>query len=297
MRVISAPATEKALKEESPQQTVQVASVSTKSEEKHTLAMFTTEYLEHMNQVLSQQSLEAVLEWCCTSLPNLSQVTSFGSTGMVIIHALHKLGKKMPTIFLDTLYHFEETIAHAKDTQKKYGLDLHWFHCKLASTRADFERIFDSTDMWSSNPHKYEQLTKVEPLERALQELNVSSWISGRRRDQGGMRNELQILEIDEFDGRLKVNPLAYWSKDEIWAYLKREGVPYNPLFDKSYTSIGDSVTTKKVTDPSQGERAGRFYQFQEKTECGIHNRRKPQAAVPQIDQAPNNLTNIISTV
>jgi len=99
------------------------------------------------------------------------------------------------------------------------------------------------------------------------------------------MRNELQILEIDEVDGRLKVNPLAFWSKDEVWAYLKREGVPYNPLFDKSYTSIGDSVTTTKNSDPNQGERAGRFYQFKEKTECGIHNRRKPQTVIPQTDQ------------
>jgi len=291
MRVILAPAEKTIAQEESPaqQQQKEVVSVPIRSE-RHTLDMFTTEYLAQMNEVLSQQSLEAVLEWCCTALPELVQVTSFGSTGMVIIHALHKLNKKMPTIFLDTLYHFEETIEHAKETQKKYGLDLHWYHCKLASTRAEFERIFQSTDLWISNPHKYEQLTKVEPLERALDELKVSSWISGRRRDQGGMRNELQILEIDEVDGRLKVNPLAYWSKDEIWSYLRREGVPYNPLFDKSYTSIGDSVTTKQNADPNQGERAGRFYQFgAAKTECGIHNRKKPQVVVPLVDQAPTN--------
>jgi len=253
------------------------------------LAMFTVEYLAHLNQVLAQQSLEAVLEWCCTSLPNLVQTTSFGSTGMVIIHALHKLGKQVPTIFLDTLYHFEETLDHAKQVEQQYGLEVHWYKCKLAQTRADFERIFDSKDMWVSNPHKYEQLTKVEPLERALHELKVSSWISGRRRDQGGMRNELQILELDEVDGRLKVNPLAFWSKEEVWGYLKREGVPYNPLFDQSYTSIGDSVNTIKNDDPSKGERAGRFFQFEQKTECGIHTRR--QQVVPQTDQPNPNPT------
>jgi phosphoadenosine phosphosulfate reductase len=298
MKLISTPKEKAVEKEESPaQQNVQVqAPVSTEKSEKHTLAMFTTEYLKHMNQVLSQQSLEAVLEWCCAALPELVQVTSFGSTGMVMIHALHKLNKKVPTVFLDTLYHFEETIEHAKDTQKKYGLALHWYHSRLASTRADFERIYDSKDMWISNPHKYEQLTKVEPLERALHELKVSSWMSGRRRDQGGLRNELQILEIDEVDGRLKVNPLAHWSKDEVWGYLKREGVPYNPLYDKSYTSIGDSVNTMKNADPSQGERAGRFYQFQEKTECGIHTRRKPQVVIPLTDQAPNSTPLIISS-
>lgn len=85
---------------------------------------------------------------------------------------------------MDTLYHFEETLEHARQVETKYNLKTHWYRCKLASTRADFERIFDSTDMWVSNPHKYEQLTKVEPLERALHELKVNAWISGRRRDQ-----------------------------------------------------------------------------------------------------------------
>jgi len=248
------------------------------------LAMFTTEYLQQMNEVLSQQSLESVLEWCCLSLPRLVQVSSFGAPGMVIVHALHKMGKTLPTIFLDTLYHFQETLEHAKQVGVQYGLTVHWYRCKLAQTREDFERIFDSKDMWISNPHKYEQLTKVEPLERALDELKVGAWISGRRRDQGGMRKELQILEIDEVDGRLKVNPLALWTKDEVWNYLKREGVPYNPLFDKSYTSIGDSVTTIKNEDSSKGERAGRFHQFEHKTECGIHNRRRPSLAVPNTD-------------
>jgi len=244
--------------------------------------LFTPEYVQAMNEVLAQQPLEAVLEWCHNSLGNLYQLTSFGSTGMVIIHALHKLGINLPTMFLDTLYHFEETLEHARQVEKEYGLTVHWYRCKIASTRAEFERIFRSTDMWVSEPRKYEQLTKVEPLERALNEHNVGAWISGRRRDQGAMRSDLQILEIDEVDGRVKVNPLAFWTKEEVWSYLRREGVPYNPLFDKSYTSIGDSVTTVRNEDPSKGERAGRFYQFTNKTECGIHNRKvRP---VPDID-------------
>jgi len=287
MRVVATPADEHNGATQDPQPTAPATPTDTPA------VLFTSEYLEHMNQVLAQQSLDAVLEWCCTSLPNLFQVTSFGSTGMVMIHALHKLGKKVPVVFLDTLYHFEETLEHAKQVEQQYGLQLHWYRCKLASTRADFERIFKCNDMWVSNPHKYEQLTKVEPLERALQELKVQSWMSGRRRDQGGMRSELQILELDEVDGRLKVNPLALWTKQEVWDYLRREGVPYNPLFDQSYTSIGDAVTTKKNDDPKQGERAGRFYQFEQKTECGIHTRRKG-VTIPQIDLAPPSTPNTV---
>jgi len=238
------------------------------------------EYLHSLNHLLTQKPLEEVLLWCYRSLPGLFQVTSFGSTGMVIIHALHKLNIKIPTIFLDTLYHFEETLEHARQVEKQYEMEVYWYHCKLAATREEFERVFMSKNMWVEDPAKYEQLTKVEPLERALGERNVCAWITGRRRDQGGMRSDLPILEVDPVDGRLKVNPLAHWTKDEIWAYLRREGVPYNPLFDRSYTSIGDSVTTAKSDGTQNGERANRFYQFEGKTECGIHNRPRPKPLI-----------------
>jgi len=231
-----------------------------------------------MNQVLAQQPLGTVLEWCYNSLPNFFQVTSFGSAGMVIIHELSKLNLQIPVIFLNTLYHFEETLEHAKAVEKKYNLEVHWYRCPKAENREEFERVYKSNDMWISHPRRFEYLTKVEPLERALGELKVSAWITGRRREQGGMRTQLPILEID-VDGRIKVNPLAHWSREEVWAYLSREGVPYNPLFDKSYASIGDTVTTTKTTDLNQGERSGRFHQFGgAKTECGIHIRRAPQA-------------------
>jgi len=253
------------------------------------LGGFTDAYLETMNQVLSQQPLSAVLEWCCKSLPNFHQVTSFGSAGMVVIHELHKLNLNVPSIFLNTLYHFAETLEHARAVEKKYNIIVHWYRCPQAETREEFEKVFKSTDMWISHPRRYEYLTKVEPLERALTELKVGAWITGRRRDQGGLRTELPILELD-VDGRIKVNPLAHWTRQEVWDYLAREGVPYNPLFDKSYASIGDTVTTSQTTDPSSGERSGRFYQFDgKKTECGIHIRRAPT----QKDDALPNLSNL----
>jgi len=245
------------------------------------LAGFTDEYLQSMNLVLSQQPLGTVLEWCYNSLPKFFQVTSFGSAGMVIIHELAKLNLQIPVIFLNTLYHFEETLEHAKAVEKKYNLTVVWYQCPKANSREEFERVYKSNDMWISHPRRFEYLTKVEPLERALGELKVGAWITGRRREQGGLRTQLPILELD-VDGRIKVNPLAHWSREEVWAYLSREGVPYNPLFDKSYASIGDTVTTTKTTDLSLGERSGRFYQFGgAKTECGIHIRRAPAPQAP----------------
>jgi len=244
----------------------------------------TQEHLEKLNAALAQCTLEEVLTWCFAALPTLSkgalvQVTSFGSTGMCILHAMSKLGLKTPVVFLDTLYHFQETLDHARRVSEKYKLDMRMYRNLEASTRAEFETLYKSTNMWISDPHRFEQLTKVGPLERALNELNVGAWITGRRADQGGLRQNMQILEMDPSDGRIKVNPLANWNRDRIWSYLRNEGIPYNRLYDQSYTSIGDTVTTTKNEDASQGERAGRFYQFEgTKTECGIHNRKRRAA-------------------
>lgn len=258
--------------------------------------LFSEEYLKYINQVLSQQPLDKVLEWCYRSLPNLFQVTSFGSVGMVIIHTMRKLNMKIPVIFINTLYHFAETLEHAKQVESDYNLTVSWYRCPQASTREEFEQVFGSKDMWISDPPRYEQLTKVEPLERALNENKVSAWITGRRRDQGGLRTDLQIIEVDPADGRIKVNPLAHWSKDEVWGYLRNEGVPYNPLYDQSYTSIGDAVNTTKNTEPEKGERAGRFYQFEgTKTECGIHTRRRQRKEAAQ--QSSGNSENIVNSI
>jgi len=241
---------------------------------------FSDEYLQSINQVLAGQSLASVLEWCYSSLPNFYQVTSFGSAGMVVIHELSKLNIQVPVIFLNTLYHFEETLEHARAVEKKYNLTVYWYKCPKAENREEFEKEHKSNDMWISHPRRFEYLTKVEPLERALSELKVGAWATGRRREQGALRTDLPILEIDAVDGRIKVNPLAHWTREEVWAYLAREGVPYNPLFDQSYASVGDTVTTTKTTDLSQGERSGRFHQFGgAKTECGIHIRRAPPQA------------------
>ena len=113
----------------------------------------------------------------------------------------------------------------------------------------------------------------MEPLERALRELKVRAWITGRRRDQGGSRANVEVLEFD-VDGRLKVNVLASWSWEDVWQYIHDNKVPYNPLYDQSYKSIGDYHSTRPV-EADGDERSGRFYHQEEKTECGIHNRWK----------------------
>jgi len=230
--------------------------------------------LDALNSRLESLSLTELLQWCA-SLSDIAQVTSFGSSGMVIIHELrNKLHSNLPVIFVDTLHHFQETIDFADRVSDVYDLNLHTYHCSFADTQKEFEEKVGDTQLWLNNPQQYDYHAKVEPLERALQELDIKIWITGRRRDQGGDRKSLPIVEIDPSDGRIKVNPLANWSSEDVWTYLKNNHVMWNPLHERGYKSIGDKMTTRPVSK-DESERSGRFYQIPEKTECGIHNRPK----------------------
>ena len=201
------------------------------------------------------------------SLPNLLQSTSFGATGMVIIDMLHKLNIELPVLFIDTLHHFPETLEHAEASREHYGFELKVYRCKDAQTQPEFESKYGA-ELWKLESEKYDQLVKVEPQKRALRELDTFAWINGRRRSQGGERSSLAILEFD-VDGRLKINPLATWTFDQVWNYIHDNNVPYNRLHDQGYKSIGDKMTTFPVGE-SEDERAGRW-QGSSKTECGIH--------------------------
>jgi len=234
-----------------------------------TSAKFDKDAIALINHALAKQSPQVILEWCLDNLPNLFQVSSFQPSGMVIMDMLQKMGRQIPTIFLDTLHHFPESVAHAKRVEQKYSAVIHWHRCETASTREEFEEQYGQ-ELWVADSKKYDYLTKVRPLELALNFHNVGAWITGRRRDHGGLRAQLAILEIDESDGRIKVNPLASWTNKDVWNYIVHQNVIYNPLHDLGYNSIGDSVNTRP-TGSDTGERSGRFYQTKGKTECGIH--------------------------
>lgn len=228
---------------------------------------FTPDHLKWLNQKLSQKKTEDILVWCETTLPKLAQSTSFGPSGMVMMDLLHKLGVQLPTIYIDTLHHFPESLEHAQNCKEHYGLDLNVYACKGTNSREEFEKAHGQ-ELWKTDPDQYDFLVKVEPQRRALRELDVYSWVNGRRRSQGGERSKLDILEFDA-DGRLKVNPLAYWTYGEVWDYIHKNKVPYNPLHDQGYKSIGDQMTTFPVKE-GEDERAGRW-SGSSKTECGIH--------------------------
>ncbi|KPQ34586.1 MAG: phosphoadenosine phosphosulfate reductase [Phormidesmis priestleyi Ana] len=223
--------------------------------------------LDSLNQQFEQATPQEILAWCTHNIPEgLVQTASFSL--LAITHMIYKeLVHPVPVIFLDTLHLFPETLETARKAKDFYHLDLRTYQAAGVSSREEFAQRYGDK-LWERDIDQFYRLTKVEPLQRALDELNVTAWITGRRRDQSETRENLPIIERVE-GGRLKINPLANWTNQDIWAYITSQKVLYNPLHDQGYSSIGDEPLTTP-TAANEDERAGRW-RGSEKTECGIH--------------------------
>ena len=153
---------------------------------------------------------------------------------------------KIDLIFLDTLYHFNETLDLVRHVKTRYpDVKLHVYKPDGAENAADFERMHGER-LWETNDSLYDYLAKVEPAHRAYAELEVKAVLTGRRRSQGGQRGDLDIVEVDEA-GLVKVNPLANWTFAQVKEYITKHNVPYNSLLNKGYKSIGDWHSTRYV--------------------------------------------------
>jgi len=207
-----------------------------------------------------------ILAWCVGNLPAVVVTTSFQPGGIVLLDLLRELGLRPPVIFVDTLWHFPETLELAAKARALFDMDLRIYRPEGLASELEFVDRHGPA-LWDRDLELYQEVTKVEPMRRALRETGSKSWISARRRDQGGDRGELPILEIS--GGRLKANPLAAWTRKEVWGHIVSGNLPYNPLHDQGYPSIGDRPLTERA-DADEGERSGRW-KGRGKTECGIH--------------------------
>ncbi|HEX8695716.1 MAG TPA: phosphoadenylyl-sulfate reductase [Longimicrobium sp.] len=191
----------------------------------------------------------------------LAVVSAFGPGSLVVIHLLAELGLELPVLFVDTLHHFPETLELAERVRERYGLDLRVY--RPAASRAEFEARWGER-LWERDLDLYQQVAKVEPFRRAT--AGLEGWITGRRRDQAATRAHLPV-----FEGGLqvRVNPLAAWTRRQVWEFILAHGIPYNPLHDRGYASIGDEPLTTPL-QAGEDERAGRW-RGAGRTECGIH--------------------------
>ena len=190
--------------------------------------------------------------------------SSFGAEDVVLIDMLHKLAPTMPVFYLDTNKHFTETYATRDKLQERYSTTFIQVLPKL--TLAE-QASAHGDNLWEKDPNLCCQIRKVEPLQRVLS--GYRAWITGIRREQSPTRANAKKVEWDEKFNLVKFNPLADWTDGQVWEYIHANDVPYNPLHDNNYPSIGCSVCTRAVRH-GQDPRAGRWAGF-EKTECGLH--------------------------
>ncbi|KAF1913545.1 hypothetical protein BDU57DRAFT_558558 [Ampelomyces quisqualis] len=233
---------------------------------------FSKPHLKFINAQLQQLEPQDILKWAMTTLPGLYQTTAFGLTGLVTVDMLSKLDgplkHNIDLIFLDTLYHFDETYALVDRVRRRYGTPVHVYKPAGCDTVDEFTAKHGNK-LWDTNDELYDYLAKVEPAERAYSELQVKAVLTGRRRSQGAQRGALDIVEVTE-DGLIKINPLANWSFAQVKSYVDANNVPYNELLNQGYKSVGDWHSTQPVA-AGEDERSGRW-KGKAKTECGIHN-------------------------
>lgn len=210
-----------------------------------------------------------VLEWAASTIDRLAVATSFQASGLVILHLLRDLRPDLPVLFLNTGFHFPETLAFRDRLIEEWDLKL----VELTGahkTVAEQNRIH-GPELFKTDPDRCCFINKVEPLQQALEEYD--GWISGLRRDQSPLRADTPVVEaqlLPSGNEVLKIHPLAAWSRSDVDSYLREHDIPTHPLLDKGFASIGCFPCTRAIA-PGEDERAGRWDGIT-KTECGIHS-------------------------
>ncbi|MDH4081747.1 MAG: phosphoadenylyl-sulfate reductase [Nitrospira sp.] len=192
---------------------------------------------------------------------------SFGAEDVVLVDMVQRVDPSVPLFYLDTEFLFPETYVTRDRVIERYGLKpAQVIQMKSLLTPQKQTEEYGHA-LWSREPDRCCQLRKVEPLTRVLR--GYEAWITGIRRDQAPSRANAGIVEWDQKFELVKINPLARWSWNDVWTYIKVYEVPYNPLHDQHYPSIGCTHCTAPVA-PGEDPRAGRWKNFA-KTECGLH--------------------------
>ncbi|NOU92912.1 phosphoadenylyl-sulfate reductase [Paenibacillus sp. LMG 31456] len=220
--------------------------------------------IQESAETFENQSPEALIAWAVEQFPNITLACSFGAEDVVLVDMIQKISPKSDIFYLDTNVHFQETLETRDRLQQHYGLE---FVQVLPKLTLDEQASQFGEELWKSNANQCCNIRKVDPLTDILK--NYDAWITGIRRDQAPTRANAKKVEYDVKFGLVKFNPLASWTSEDVWAYIRNNNVIYNPLHDNHYPSIGCSHCTRQVM-PGEDPRAGRWA-GNEKTECGLH--------------------------
>ncbi|WP_257387126.1 phosphoadenylyl-sulfate reductase [Tahibacter caeni] len=222
--------------------------------------------LAELNRRLEALPAEERVTWALATLPQSRALSSsFGAQSAASLHLVTRQTPDIPVILVDTGYLFPETYRFADELAQRLQLNLKVYRPSIS--RAWMEARHGR--LWENGVEgldQYNALRKVEPMRRALDELAVRTWFAGLRRAQARTRSDAQVLELR--NGRWKFQPLVDWTDRDIYLYLQRFDLPYHPLWDEGYISIGDTHTTARW-EPGMQEEDTRFFGL--KRECGIH--------------------------
>ncbi|MSQ24671.1 MAG: phosphoadenylyl-sulfate reductase [Dehalococcoidia bacterium] len=227
---------------------------------------FSPDELTQISLGFEGQRPEEMLRWAFDAFGSgVGIAASFGgASGAVIMDMALKLKPDVTIFYLDTDFLFPETYAYIDAFTKRYGVTPVAYKSRLTPEQ---QAARHGPALWQRDPDKCCDLRKVEPNARAL--AGLSAWATGIRRDQSGARGGVNLVEWNKKFGLVKLNPVAAWTKKEVWAYIFEHKVPYNLLLDQGYKSIGCTHCTRAV-GANEDERAGRW-SGTDKTECGLH--------------------------
>lgn len=218
------------------------------------------------NAQLETQTAQDRVAWAVETFGDrLVMSSSFGAQAAVMLHLVTSFKPNIPVVLVDTGYLFPETYQFIDELHDRLKLNLQIYRSKLSPAWLEARH----GKLWEQGVDglkKYNRIMKVEPLNRALNELGVDAWLAGLRRKQASTRIDLDPVE--EQDGRIKVLPIIDWTDKDVYEYLTAHDLPYHPLWDEGYISIGDVHTTRKLTDGLTEEET-RFFGLMR--ECGMH--------------------------
>ena len=228
------------------------------------------EALAEHSRRLETASPREIIEWAVqTYFPKLTMATAFGPEGCVIIHLLAQVEPRTHVFNLDTGYQFKETLELRDRIAKRYGVEV---EMKQPELSVEAYEALHGGPLYKKDPDRCCFDRKVKVLEQST--AGMLAWMSGIRRDQSPDRAKAPIVGWDKKFKLVKISPLANWTKQQIWKLIVDEDIPYNPLHDQGYTSIGCWPCTRAVMF-GEDERAGRW-SGTAKTECGLHSLASP---------------------
>jgi phosphoadenosine phosphosulfate reductase len=236
--------------------------------------------LDQIRVAAESWKAEQVMAWAFDTYGDkIAIATGMGVEGMALLDIASRVNPNLKLFTGDTEFLFPETYDLMDRVEEKYGIKIERLYSQLTPEE---QAEGYGPELWARDPDQCCALRKVEPLKRKLATLDA--WVTAIRRGQTSDRASVRKIDWDAKFGLAKISPLADWTREQVWSYVVRNDVPYNPLHDQNYPSIGCTHCTRAVK-PGEDPRAGRWSGFQ-KTECGLHTA-AAQPAAPLVQLVP----------